>query len=182
MKIYLFLLIGDNRGSFDTPIIYAFTPEKRLAKKFIETRNMDMFIEKTVDVNKNEYNNYLINYKGHLLVDSGFVTSSNNCFSNISTVKLVVTQHEEETVFIKADIVLMELSKYTSPISELFNTELLDALSEVEYINIFNFYLMNNQGYPSHLKLSPSEINVSIDYLSLFLYFYGYTMKEGGFV
>jgi predicted peptidase len=108
-----------------------------------------------------------------MLVESGFVTKSDNTLTGRKTVNIVTTQYEEETVYIHADRVLIELGKYTAFESSLLNNDIIENLDMLKYFDIFKFYSPDSQVYHS---MVPSDIDLSVDYLSLFIYFYGNTM------
>lgn len=176
MKFHLFMLIGDKRGAFSSPIIYAYTNNNALAKRFIETRDMTKFVYKTDNIDKETFNQYVLKYKSQLLVDSKLVTQKNITEKQI--ISLPVTQLEEEQVYVNADKILEELSKYTNNTAQLFNDEILSALDKLKYFDIYNFYNYHNIYYQS--VIMPSDLNLNVDYLSLFIYFSGNTLKLKG--
>lgn len=176
MKFHLFMLIGDNRGAFPSPIIYAYTNNNALAKRFIETRDMTKFVYKTDNIDKETFNQYVLKYKSQLLVDSKLVSQKNTTEKQI--ISLPVTQLEEEQVYVNADKILEELSKYTDISSRLFNNKIINALNELKYFDIYNFYNYYNIYYQS--VVMPSDLNLNVDYLSLFIYFSGNTLKIKG--
>lgn len=175
MKFHLFLLIGDGKGAYTHPIIYAYTNDSSLAKKFIETRDMSRFIYKTDIIDKETYNEYMLKYKSQSLVKTEFVTSCNKSFTKKRLVSLPVTQLEEEQVYVNADKILEELSKYTNISAALLNDNIKSALNELKYFDIYKFYNSSNL-YQS--VMMPSDIDLHVDYLSLFIYFSGNTLKK----
>ena len=74
MKIYTFLKKPDEEMLHDDTVdlnikyaLYAITPVKDDAKTFKKSRNMDQFISRDIDVDEEEYDQYLLRNRGKIL-------------------------------------------------------------------------------------------------------------------
>lgn len=176
MKLYIFLLIGDMRGSYPEPLMYAFTQRKSLAKSFKETRNMDNFIYKEVEIDEERYNRFVINYPKKNLIMSSLSTKDEN--GETIKIGIPLTYSEEEFVLLRNDTVIYELSKYTTSDIVMLNDGILEALSEINYFDVLSFYNnIDNESFNS-VSMKLSYLDLSYDQLEIFLYFYGYMLKK----
>jgi hypothetical protein len=177
MKTYIFLLIGDARGSYPEPLLYAFTAKKSLAKSFKETRDMDNFIYKEVNIDEEEYNRFASKYPKKNLIMSSLSTRNDN--GDITKISLPLTYSEEEFILLRSDNVMYELSKYTIMESMILDDHILDALNDISYFDIMAFYNNMDRESFSSLTMKLNSLDLTYDQLEIFLYFYGYMMKKG---
>ena len=94
MKLHLFKQIGDSRGSYNAPILHAFTTDKVLAKEFKETRDMDNFIHTVIEVDRFEYNQFSKNYPGKVLTRT--ILNTKDEHGGLEKVSVTMTFSEEE--------------------------------------------------------------------------------------
>lgn len=179
MKIFLFYKIGDDVGIYNKPVIYAYTSHKELAKKFCQMRNMDLFIEKTENISKNEYNVYTqsLHSRGKELIETALITNGDS-YNDIRRIPMVITQHEEEVVCLRTDDVYAEIGKHTNFWSGYFNDELKDALDKLYYFDIMAFSSSMELSLVSFYDESrPLKPCIEIDQLQYFIFHFGSTMK-----
>lgn len=62
------------RNQADRFVLYAITNDKKKAKEFKETRNMDLFIEKKDDIDKHDYKEFILTRRGVLLLYVSLIT------------------------------------------------------------------------------------------------------------
>lgn len=62
------------RNQADRFVLYAITNDKKKAKEFKETRNMDLFIEKKDDIDKHDYKEFILSRRGVLLLYVSLIT------------------------------------------------------------------------------------------------------------
>lgn len=180
MKKVYFIYKNDKINS---PSLYAITDKKDLKNSFMKERKKSLFVVKERELNKDEYNEIMKSSRSYLLGRRGFVTKPSSGYSTLKErceVYLTATSKEEMDVFIKTDAVMLEVSKYTDEVSEVFNTKLMKALNTLKYYdllayrnNVYNTYSYFTQ--PLESTISSSDFK--IDELGVFLYFYGYTLK-----
>ena len=176
MKIHIFKQIGDACGSYATPILYAFTADKVLAKAFKETRDMNNFIYKVINVDKLEYNQFVNTYPKKALIRTSFHTK--NEYGEDEKIPLVVTFSEEEQTILRPDMVYEEISRYTRYDALLMNDDIREALMYINYFDIMSFY--NNIEFESHDSLVRKlrGFGNSIDEFNVFMFFFGYLMNS----
>ena len=176
MKLYIFKQIGDARGSYASPILHAFTTDKKLAKDFKETRDMDNFIHHVVEVDETEYNHFARNYSSKNL--ERVTLRSKNDYGELVKIPIVMTFSEEDQSVLRTDMVYEEMGKHTIYESLSFNDEIRDALSYIDYFKMMKFYNdMDVDPYNISI-LKAIDMNNTIDEFEVFMFFYGYLMNE----
>jgi len=161
------------------PTLYGYTNNKQIINKFMEERNMSMFLIKTSHMTKDDYK-YLNEARyEYMLEDRGYATYKYiGGILKKTTVCIVSTYNEEISAFIEADRISDEISKYTSYESRFFNHELTEALNNLLY---FQFYKRKEEYDPFVAgvdKFDPNEEPFRIDSLGVFLYKYGHTLNN----
>lgn len=175
MKVYLFYIFADGFNESHVPILYAYTNNKEYAKRFRETRNMDIFIEDVKHVDKSEYNELTMNFhnRGSMLVETKLLTSHKH---ELTKVNMIMTQHEEDVCILKTDDVFEELAKYTSIQAVCFNDDVIDALNTLYYFDIMKMYSAKSLGIYNENFNIPKDTMI-VDQLQFFILKFGYTMK-----
>lgn len=140
---------------------------------------MNYFCKIEDNVSYSTWLDYLKKYKGHVLSLSTFTISSEDSITGHIQIKIPVTFHEEETVYIHTDKVYEELSKYTNYQMEFANEQLMSALNKLHYYDLYKFFngLYDYNHDPFEVdNLYLNRFNIDIDYFSIFHYFYGNLM------
>lgn len=178
MTCYQFILVQNLNGIINEPQMYAFTDDISLMKEFKITRNMNFFLLKEVDIPKRIYQKFQDKYRGHKLTRTKFKTRNTNEIPTYTSVYTVCTGIEEQSVFIKADRSLLEIGKYTESLGFL-KQEYLLALTVYSYFKIYNFTNANTHSFYGNCgTFFEDELKFEYDEFSLFLFFFGYTMKN----
>ena len=86
MKINLFYKIGDYYGSYPKPILYAYTDNIEFAKEFRKTRRKDMFIEKEIKCDREEFYKLSLKQPNSLLLQSNVMSKNDNAFKGFDIV------------------------------------------------------------------------------------------------
>ena len=173
MKVTLFLKIGDARGAFPKPQLYAYSHDKTLVKSFKESRNMDLFIEKVENMDKKQYDYFRLKNKATQLIPTELMTKSDKSFTGVEEIPITLTYHEEEFIFLRQDSIFNEMARFVDYSSMSFEDKIIDALDALSYFDIYNFF------YNCDLSCSaPNSItDLLIDRFALFMFFFGQTMK-----
>ena len=186
MKIYLFFEIGNRVRKYDEPRLYAWTYNKKIAERFKEERDMEkIFRLKIKSVNKNNgLRDFEDRYSKYRLVNIGFYTKKLNDDGVFikESIKLVGTMKEEDSIILGGDELFnREISKYINIYTEALKPKYLESLNFFKYfhysvslrkVTSYDFYAGIIENVESGIDPFPE-----IDELSMFLYFYGYTMK-----
>ena len=162
MKINLFYKIGDYYGSYPKPILYAYTDNIEFAKEFRKTRRKDMFIEKEIKCDREEFYKLSLKQPNSLLLQSNVMSKNDNAFKGFDIIPIVMTKFEEESLLFKADITFQKIIPLLFNDMIKVNDEMIKALNILGYWDFCNYYL-NNTGI----------IDYHVDFFNLFLYFYG---------
>ena len=193
MKVYCFYLIKNkiytsefkgvykedivNSGSKDIAL-YAFTPEKESRNLFLKTRNNELFFEKVIDIDKEDYIEFCDTHKGQLLEYHTFQTKevvNGNYMSMMAYI--LCTTHE-------SDCILYYKEDYTMDImSGILTDDFLDILEQVEFKKKIRKALDESLLLSEVVsKVAPLEdINydsIIIDELSLFIKLFSNTFKN----
>lgn len=178
MKLHLFKQIGDARGSYNAPILHAFTTDKVLAKEFKETRDMENFIHRVIEVDKYEYNQFSKNYPGKVLTRTTLNTKDED--GGLKKVSVTMTFSEEEQSVLRTDSVYEELGKHTMYDVIMLNDDILEALDYIDYFDIMKFYnSIIDEPYNLRIRTANGMADKNtIDELEVFMFFFGYLMNE----
>ena len=173
MTVYAYYLVGDNRGTFDVPRLYAFTNDKSIANDFEKVRDMSMFIMQKKHIDKDKYKGYCDTHKWHLLGRRKY-PSRGYGLDKETVCEIISTIVEEELVYIKSDRFIYEIGKYVSEDTERLTKEYKKALKNIWYYNVWDFvFNIYNPKTKKH-----ADFNYKVDMAALFVYFYGYTMSN----
>ena len=94
MKLYKIYFIRNEEDNEVEPTLYAFTKEKELAKKFMETRKAKYFRLLISDEGRDEYDTLFCQRTHYELLLTRLKTYDPGKLNNIGIVKLVVTRGE----------------------------------------------------------------------------------------
>lgn len=142
MKIYTFLKKPEPEDVLDDTLdlrikyaLYALTTEKKKAKLFKKARNMELFIERVIDVDDDAGDEYLLRNRGHILQHYWIPSFSNKNKDDQSPywVRILVTENELNFVMETTDTgsILNKISGFV-PV-EVFTSKIREALFTLKY-------------------------------------------------
>lgn len=186
MKLWLIYQVADSTGEFDTPVLYAVTTEKSLFKDFMNTRKTEYFrVIKKADVLESNWRTFRNTHKAYRLIRVKVETSRETKFDP-KHIEVVMTEREEELVYLRQDQIYQELAKHTFPNAKLFCEELIRALDVINFFEIYWYYADDRSSFYSCYTKEMKDFNeypedmirVKWDMFSIFMYFFGNTMKD----
>lgn len=123
------------------PMLYGFTDSKKLAKEFESQRNPKVIIKvKKENYSKTEWQLLNTNYSKLKIIDGHFYTRS-EFFGKRKPVRVVCTCKEEESIFLEADKMWAEYSKYLFD-TRAFKDEYIVALEKLLFMQFYCFYII----------------------------------------
>ena len=183
-KFYLFNTVKHSSEKL-TPILYAFTTDKKLYKKFKSFRDMDKFEIIKTDVTDDELIDFAhFNHK-HELKEIVLKTRHPEFFNKISKVSIVGTRSEEEGVAFLVEDFFSQVKKAFKVNPILFNDEYKELLDNIGYTSLYKwvksfsidgFYSMRDFDEITDFSRNITS-NFDFDEFNLFLAKYGGTMK-----
>ena len=200
MKLYSFYKYADDidknkyqaykdQGISDKDIrpLYAVTVDKKLAKKFEETRDMKQFVKVVQDIDKEDVKDYYSKHRSKVLDDYEYVyyPGLRENRQEHKTIKIVSTYSEYNTTVTSMDDQFSGLPvniNFVSPF--ILKDKYLNALIDLNYDSFFKASLVyidsqNLEGLglyvPDDVDLS-LEMNLKIDEVALFICYYGNLM------
>lgn len=198
MKLYCFYLCKESIDTNEYPAVlsdliksvnnmevalYAYTPDKEVAKYFRDTRDMTIFIERTLDIDKDDYEDFCDTHGYKQLLEIHIFSTKivKDGIYDKNTVKLLCTQAESDEILYNSDYHLYSFIDMISP-DETINFMLMREIKYKKDIEEALSLLM----YDSLIRLTyPSEIDNfegnAIDDIGLFIKLFGNTFnnKEG---
>lgn len=190
-KLYIFFQICDaKKNIYAKPILYAYTDDKNLYNQFKETRNMQLFGEKILDIDDDEYNSFYLKNPEERLLMSSFITKNNDEYFYKKSLSFVVTDIEEMSVYVNQEKIFHILNKHTFNAS-IFSKKYYKAFDHFCFNDIYLFY--RDHQYDFYENFQYEEIgyecdglisetssfkDVHVDTFSIFMDFYGYTMNK----
>lgn len=135
--------------------LYAFTVDKKLAKRFEKERNMDKFIKIVSKVSREKYIEYGETNRNHDLSLYKLATTHKESESGVAT--LVMTLIEYQCV--DPDVVSVALydndfwcSKYHYP-PYVYKTKIQKALDFIDYSKIYKIYFNPDENVDSEIEV-----------------------------
>lgn len=157
--------------------LYAITQDKDLAKAFIKTRNMDLFLYKVDDVSKESIDDIVNAKRNRMIQEYEFNTKVHRHTSEEKDlyIKVVMTESEIDLVMEYGDSgEIMNIIQDWIPI-EIFEDDVYDALQQLLYIKCMQF-ATGTDGYETTV-IDRLDFPVRFDLFSIFLYTYGDTLS-----
>lgn len=198
MKLYSFYKYADDidknkyqaykdQGISDKDIrpLYAVTVDKKMAKKFEETRNMKQFVKVVQDIEKDDVKDYYSKHRSKVLDDYEYVyyPGIRENRQEYKTIKIVSTYSEHNATVTSMDDQFGGLPvniNFVSPF--ILKDKYLNALIDLNYDSFFKASLVYSQDMNSEHFYVPDdvdlalEMNLKIDEVALFIYYYGKLM------
>ena len=192
MKVYCFYLVKNkidtlefiaidsedvvNSGDKDIAL-YAYTPEKESREYFLKTRNKNLFFEKVIELDKEDYIEFCDTHKSQLLEYHAFTTKTlvNGNHMSMMMYLLCTTSESDCILYYKEDFTM-------NVISEILTDEFLELLEKVKLKKkirkaLDDIFLLSEV----MTKVFPLEDinyeNLTIDELSLYIKLFSNTFK-----
>ena len=165
--------------------LYAVTVDKKLAKKFEETRDMKQFVKVVQDIEKDDVKDYYSKHRSKVLDDYEYVyyPGIRENRQEYKTIKIVSTYSEHNTTVTSMDDQFSGLPvniNFVSPF--ILKDKYLNALIDLNYDSFFKASLVYSQDMNSEHFYVPDdvdlalEMNLKIDEVALFIYYFGNLM------
>jgi hypothetical protein len=151
--------------------LYALTQEKEYAKRFRKQRNMDLFIERSDNIDDDNVDEYLIANRSRLLSESYFETliTSDDEYRIPSFIKVLYTENELEFLNHTCDVhAIFSQLPGVLPI-EIFQPEYRQALYALRYNRVIEHF---NVGLGNTAE-GVTDIGLQYDMFAVYMYLYG---------
>ena len=184
MKIYCFMMRGDD-GNFK---LYAYTPEKDIAKLFEETRNMDLFIKKIIEIDRSDYGEF---YTKHDLCILDFHIFSSKAIADDNTyyakpVTILCTTDESDNIIYNSEYIFSdylyekEITEDVNEISvDIFLPKYVEAQHKFYVEDILCSTVPMDETMYAMCEIAYNE-TLKSDTMALFIYTYGKLFKKVG--
>lgn len=172
---FFYLLEKNEDGLIINQSLYAYTPDKKLAKEFKKYRNMDMFYVMKKSLHKNEVNSLAREYQNLILKRHQLETVDRKTGYELTS-ELVMSKEEILCVCNKANSLILKdiyIHCWNSPY--LFNKEIFKALKVLQYVSIHDVIENEVVDVPFYHY---DQSSIKPDELSIFLRLFGKTIKE----
>lgn len=171
MRIHTFHLVRNKSDTKIEPTLYAVTTDKKLVKRFKESRNMKKFHYEIMEYDKLDGMKQLDSLKSYMLTEAHFVTK--NIFGLETSVAVTCTWSEESDILLSSDSIYLNLVfPYVLKNPNIFNISSLYILDKVDYVKIWNIKRDNGNMFVD------DTIPYKKDELELFIKKYGWLLKE----
>lgn len=192
---YLFYRIGTPTRLYEVPKLYAYTFDKKLAKKFMKTRNMNFFNYKERYIE--DPLKFKDTFRSNNIRMCGFETKSENPLRKKEVIVTIpCTYDEEETIFLQTDKVFFEIGKTIDPIyyrvvkncNKDFQ-KVLEILKITPIARFHNYITNDSEGKYPEISIEEKlfsgfdgfavleDDGMKVDQLGLFIHFFGDTLN-----
>lgn len=113
--------------------VYAYTDDKKLAKKFKRTRNPDLFLHKVCQLTSEDLHELHIDYPGALIKVEPFLIEG-------VAVDIPLTQTESITVMNYSAKLIVELPSVATINPDIFSDEVYEALKTIGYVDCYKYF------------------------------------------
>lgn len=170
--------------------LYAITDNKKYAKIFQKTRNMEYFVKRTVNIYDEEWEDF-VNETSELWMDNRTFSTILNIYGkwHRGWYHIIVPAFEKNRILVYSDLIL---SEYIQKIDMMLPNDISEILLHYDFPTIFNehyrylldklefFFFLRDQ-FPKEEEL-PFLPNIELNVVALYLDIYGQLYTNGGFV
>lgn len=160
--------------------LYGLTCKKKIAKRFMEERDMDKFIIRKSNVDRETYSELANRNRSAVLEEFDLLTCVNKYKQNQSMekVNLILTYGEIQTIDEPQLYILDESwwNTYYMNSPFIFKEEYVKALQKIDFIDFYKLFSTDPNLYGVYDDYSVP--NYYVDELSFFLAIYGELMKS----
>lgn len=165
-----------------TSTLYSFTTSRDLIDRFIEERDMDLFVIKKRDIKKKEYKLFERDHSGIELMVGKFKTKIDNGDRYVrKDIEIVCTYNEEAEPYINQEKIFKEISKTISFESRFMKKEIIEALHTLCYFYFYKYKsdIFNlSDSFVDGLDNGITGYNFELDAFGVFMLYHGYTMRK----
>lgn len=177
MKIWRFYEIPKDDGRLRTKDeyrhdypLYAVTQTKKLAKKFKEQRNMDLYIEKCSNVDDEAGDQFMIAHRAKLLLEDYFETVVEDKKGNREPVFVKVVHTENEAEYLQeltdSNQILYMIGKFIP--MDVFDEDFQEALSLIKYHSFVNFMVEGYGNSPDGFYMMDFQYDMFRTYMMIY--------------
>lgn len=143
MKVYMFYMQFDNGLS---PRLYAFTDSKKERDEFCLTRDMNLFHEKVVSMDKNKWCE-MNSYFGYCKLYYHDCRTKDLDSYRLTTVRILMTSEETTNILLGPEEILPLRFKDIMIDTSIFTNEINESLFHLGYFYIYQWLYMNQYIY-----------------------------------
>lgn len=164
--------IGDNEC-----VLYAYTPEKSSETQFLSTRNMELFFEKIIDMNREDYEYFYDHHTDQVLEFNTFNAKKieDGRYKSYSTQVLSTRAEADHILYYKEELVLDIISDFL-PIQLIDYLELHPLKKKLRHI-LNDFFLYSDIISKVHPMEDINYDTFIVDDLSLYIKLFSNTFK-----
>ena len=142
-------------------VLYAITNNKKIAKEFIATRNMDRYIMRKSDIDKEDWINFADDNRGCVIEIHELDTRVKGKSENMTVkIKVPMTYYEYQTIDLEdGETFLTSEMWLNAPPYLIFNDSMIDALRNVEYVAAQRFFDLNMVYFLQYVAENDSRID-----------------------
>ena len=179
MKVYRFYKRPEYDSLYHEYRLYALTNKKEYAKMFRETRNMNIFVEKSSKVSKDEWKSIIDDSRGAILTTKSLITKNiEDGIIGTKHVEITLTDYEYECCNDEEFSMTAFLNDHYWANSfgyKMFKSEIVEALRVLEYVRMYKIY--NNDPSMDDEDDYYDAPDISIDEFSAFILMHSETFK-----
>lgn len=169
--------------------LYAFTVNKKDAQKFMEARDMNKFIKRVSDIDKDEYKDFTNTNRGKLLEVFEYTHfkgyTADACVASFEKVPILTTWEEMEFTSASSDDGISDMTEYVNYnfMPFIFKDKYVKALNNLQYISHWKSFgctekfqqLLREGEMEDYMDyVSPS---IRIDEFSIYIILFGDTYR-----
>lgn len=162
--------------------LYAITGDKRIAKLFRKTRNMDLFLEKIDDLEKEVVDDLLVSKRSRILEKLELETriNKNTKEESVKYVTVLMTESEFDLISEYGDSgeILNIMTEWVP--FEVFSEKMKHVLEKVAYQKSMNF--ATGYGAYEDNAYGLLELPIRFDLFGIFLYMYSHMLSPEFFL
>lgn len=182
MKVWRFYLKPDEKIGKRKYDLYATTGNKKHAKKFMKERNMDKFIVRCSDEDREDFIKFVNDNRSILLDYHTYDTRTLDEKNKYRAIEVEILSTDYESQCCDSDVVMTDILSdgdwEIAPPYNIFKNKIIDSLRTLEYVNSYKIYRMNY----NDTVIDPDDDdyeapNLWVDEFGIFLRTFGYTFK-----
>lgn len=173
----------DKMSGLSKPTLVAMTTEKKLAKDYVTSRDMENIIQRVDKFDEDELLDYLQDNRKAVLRYETLQSYLNKNTDRQTPIKVdvLMTEFEYMTIDELAESGVFGLLEYTMVRPDIFKKSIIDALKEIDYVDAYKLLNMDTVMCSGDEWEIP-DINWNFDMLALFMFVYDENLNHDGFL